>query len=44
VLPLVASTMVPPCLSRPSFSAASIIATPMRSFTELPGLSCSALP
>ncbi len=33
VLPLVGSTMVPPGLSFPSRSAASIMATPMRSFT-----------
>src|SRR2546425_1316940 len=43
VLPLVASTMRPPGLSRPSRSAASIIATPMRSLTEPPGLKNSAL-
>ena len=38
VLPEVGSTIVPPGLSRPSASAASIIAIPMRSFTEPPGL------
>jgi len=43
VLPEVASTINPPGLSRPSRSAASIIATPMRSFTEPPGLKNSAL-
>src|SRR6266581_6367224 len=43
VLPDVASTTRPPGLSRPSRSAASIIAMPMRSFTEPPGLKNSAL-
>src|SRR6266480_3184882 len=43
VLPEVASTIRPPGLRRPSRSAASIIATPMRSFTEPPGLKNSAL-
>src|SRR6266704_1979159 len=43
VLPDVASTMSPPGVSRPSRSAASIIATPIRSFTEPPGLKNSAL-
>ena len=38
VLPDVASTMVPPGLSCPDASAASIMATPIRSFTELAGL------
>ena len=38
VLPLVASTMVPPGLSSPDASAASIIETPMRSLTLLAGL------
>ena len=38
VLPEVASTMVPPGLSEPSASAASTIATPMRSFTDFAGL------
>src|SRR5436190_7457403 len=42
VLPLVASTIKPPGLSRPSRSAASIIARPMRSLTEPPGLKNSA--
>src|SRR5947208_2757774 len=43
VLPDVASTIRPPGLRRPSRSAASIIATPMRSFTDPPGLKNSAL-
>src|SRR5216683_1583662 len=43
VLPDVASTIRPPGLSRPSRSAASIIARPIRSFTEPPGLKYSAL-
>src|SRR5438132_5404521 len=43
VLPDVASTISPPGLRRPSRSAASIIATPMRSLTEPPGLKNSAL-
>ncbi len=38
VLPLVASTIVPPGLSRPEASAASTIETPIRSFTLLAGL------
>jgi hypothetical protein len=38
VLPEVASTIVPPGFSSPERSAASTIATPMRSFTELAGL------
>ena len=38
VLPDVASTMVPPGLSSPERSAASMIETPMRSLTELAGL------
>jgi hypothetical protein len=38
VLPLVASTIVPPALSSPDLSAASTIDTPIRSFTELAGL------
>ena len=43
VLPLVASTIVVrPGSIRPSASAASIIATPMRSLTEPPGLSISS--
>ena len=37
MLPLVGSTIVPPGLSRPSRSAASIIRTAMRSFTDPPG-------
>ena len=44
VLPLVASTMVPPGCSAPERSSASIIGTPMRSFTLPPGLKKSALP
>src|SRR5690242_14830505 len=43
VFPDVASTMRPPGFRRPSRSAASIIATPIRSFTEPPGLKNSAL-
>src|SRR5881296_1377683 len=43
VLPDVASTIRPPGLRRPSRSAASIIAKPIRSFTEPPGLKNSAL-
>src|SRR5699024_5698294 len=43
VLPEVASTIVPPGLSSPDFSAASIIATPMRSLTEFAGLYDSSL-
>ena len=38
VLPDVASTTVPPGLRSPDASAASMIATPMRSLTELAGL------
>jgi hypothetical protein len=45
VLPEVASTIVVrPGSIRPSASAASIMATPMRSFTEPPGLKASSLP
>src|SRR3989442_5869724 len=43
VLPEVASRVRPPGLRRPSRSAASIIATPMRSFRHPPGLTNSAL-
>jgi hypothetical protein len=43
VLPLVGSTMVPPGCSDPSRSAASIIRTAIRSFTEPPGLRYSTL-
>src|SRR4051812_40725221 len=44
VLPLVASTIVVrPGSMMPSASAASIIATPIRSFTDPPGLSISSL-
>src|SRR6266568_853377 len=42
VFPLVGSTIVPPGLRRPFFSAASIIAMPMRSFTDPPGFRNSA--
>jgi hypothetical protein len=38
VLPLVASTMVPPGCSCPDASAASMIAMPIRSFTLAAGL------
>ncbi len=45
VLPLVASTIVVrPGSIRPSASAASIIATPIRSLTDPPGLNISSLP
>ena len=45
VLPLVASTIVVrPGSIRPSASAASIIATPIRSFTLPPGLADSTFP
>src|SRR4051812_9953290 len=43
VLPEVPSTIVPPGLSRPAFSASSIILTAMRSLIELPGLKVSTL-
>src|SRR6266540_2967614 len=43
VFPEVGSTMVPPELSRPSRSAASIMRMPMRSLTLPPGLSISSL-
>jgi hypothetical protein len=43
VFPLVGSMMVPPGLSRPARSAASIIGSPMRSFTEPPGFNISSL-
>src|SRR2546421_7160313 len=43
VLPDVGSTIVPPCFSNPSRSAASVIATAGRSFTEPPGLLVSIL-
>ena len=43
VLPDVGSMIVPPGLSRPARSAASIIGSPMRSLTEPPGLSVSSL-
>src|SRR5438270_645431 len=42
VLPEVGSTIVPPGLSFPSRSAASIIASPIRSFTEPPGFRYSS--
>jgi hypothetical protein len=41
VLPEVGSTIVPPGFSSPDASAASIIRTAMRSFTEPPGLKYS---
>jgi hypothetical protein len=44
VLPLVASTTTPPGLSSPRRSAPSMIASPIRSLTEPPGLRFSALP
>ena len=44
VLPLVASTITPPGRSVPSCSAALTRASPMRSFTEPPGLMNSHLP
>ena len=43
VLPDVHSTIVPPGLSFPSRSAASTMASPMRSFTLPPGLKNSTL-
>ncbi len=43
VLPEVGSTIVPPGLSSPCRSPASIIAMPMRSLTLLPGLNDSIL-
>src|SRR5690348_7746749 len=43
VLPEVGSTIVPPGLSLPSRSACSIIARPIRSLTEPPGLRYSSL-
>ena len=43
MLPDVGSTMVPPGLSCPDCSAASIIRTAMRSFTDPPGLKYSTL-
>ena len=44
VLPLVGSTMVSPGWRRPSRSAASTMATAMRSLTLPPGLRASSLP
>ena len=41
VLPDVPSMIVPPGLSRPAFSASSIIRTAIRSLIELPGLNVS---
>src|SRR5437764_2671146 len=41
VLPDVPSTIVPPGLSTPAFSASSIILSAMRSLIELPGLNVS---
>src|SRR3954463_8718954 len=43
VLPEVGSTIVPPGRSFPSRSAASIIGSPIRSFTEPPGFRYSSL-
>jgi len=43
VLPLVASTMVPPGFNCPLRSASSMIEMPMRSLTEPPGLKNSTL-
>jgi hypothetical protein len=43
VLPLVGSTMVAPGLILPSRSAASIMATPIRSLTEASGFRLSSL-
>ncbi len=43
MFPEVGSTMVPPGRRRPSCSAASIIAIPMRSFTDPPGFRNSSL-
>src|SRR5665213_1426731 len=44
VLPAVPSTMVPPGLSAPDFSAALMIRSAARSFTDWPGFMNSALP
>ena len=44
VFPLVASTMTPPGFSSPRRSAPSMIARPIRSFTEPPGFRFSAFP
>ena len=41
MLPDVGSTIVPPGLSRPDSSAASIMRTAIRSFTDPPGLKYS---
>ena len=43
MLPDVGSTMVPPGCNSPDASAASIIRTAMRSFTEPPGFTYSTL-
>ena len=43
MLPLVGSTIVPPGMSSPLASAASIIFRAMRSFTEPPGFMYSTL-
>ena len=43
MLPLVGSMSVPPGLRTPACSAASIIASAMRSFTDPPGLKYSTL-
>src|SRR5882672_319169 len=44
VLPAVPSTIKPPGLSRPRFSASRMMYSPARSFTEPPGFRNSALP
>ncbi len=44
MFPAVPSTITPPGVSVPAASAASIIAIPMRSFTDPPGFMNSALP
>jgi hypothetical protein len=43
VLPEVPSTMVPPGFNSPDLSAASTIASPIRSLSEPPGLTVSSL-
>ena len=43
MLPEVGSTMVPPGFKSPAFSPASIMAIPIRSLTEEPGLNDSTL-
>jgi hypothetical protein len=44
VFPDVPSTITPPGFNAPRRSASSTIATPIRSFTEPPGLKNSAFP